>query len=179
MNWEKNYVMQSSNKKAVHNKCLDIMADYSLTQMVHESTRESNILDLFLTNKPGLVKNVHVIPGLGDHECVVMNSCLFPLYSKKAPRKIPLYSKANWDALKSDLSTFSSEYFEKFSNCDIDTKWSHFKEKLNSIIDDHVPTKKLSSRYHVPWINQSLKRLSRKKHRLYNKATKAKKTSKG
>ena len=24
MNWENNYVMQSSNKKAVHNKCLDI-----------------------------------------------------------------------------------------------------------------------------------------------------------
>ena len=29
-------------------------------------------------------------------------------------------------------------------------------------MEEHVPTKITSSRYHVPWMNQNLKRLSRK-----------------
>ena len=78
MLWNNNTVSRSSNKKAVHNLFLECMAEYSLSQMVLEHTRENSTLDLFITNRPGLIKNVHVIPGLGDHECVVMN-CQFQL----------------------------------------------------------------------------------------------------
>ena len=64
IDWNTNSVRDPSNKKAVHDMFLEILADHSLSQLVTDLTRENSILDLFLTNKPGLSKSTHVIPGL-------------------------------------------------------------------------------------------------------------------
>ena len=83
-----------------------------------------------------------------------------------------MFSRANWSDISDELSQFSKDYFDNLVNSDIDTKWQHIKETLTSTIDKHVPSKMSSKRYHVPWITKSLKRLSRKKQRLYNQAKK-------
>ena len=38
------------------------------------------------------------------------------------------------------------------------------------LINDSVPVKVISKRTHLPWVNTSLKRLIRKKQRVYNRA---------
>ena len=54
----------------------DLILDRSLTQLVQQPTRGENVLDLLLTNSPGMVSRVDVVDGLpgSDHE--VANSQL-------------------------------------------------------------------------------------------------------
>lgn len=52
----------------------------------------------------------------------------------------------------------------------VDEKWSCFEDNIHRIMDSCIPSKWTSSRYNLPWFNHSLKRLARRKQRLYNKA---------
>ena len=45
---------------------------------------------------------------------------------------------------------------------------------LQEMMDKHVPSKMTSTRYNLPWLNQKLKRMTKKKQKLYNKAKKSK-----
>ena len=140
-------------------------------------TREQNILDLILTNSPGLVKSSHVIPGLSDHEALVSDFDLNPLFTRKAPRKIHIFSKANWPEIKNEISKFSADYFSRLQNSSVEVKWTEFKSNLTSIIDKYVPSKFISTRYNLPWMSRAILRLSRKKHRLFKKAKRSHKAS--
>ena len=42
--------------------------------MVTEPTRLNNTLDLFFTNLPTLIQEVEVVPGLSDHDAVIVQS---------------------------------------------------------------------------------------------------------
>ena len=70
---------------------VDLLADLSLTQLV-STPRGNNTLDLVITS---LVTACRVIPGVSDHDAVVAEINIKPLKNKQAPRKIPLYKKAN------------------------------------------------------------------------------------
>ena len=52
----------------------------------------------------------------------------------------------------------------------VDEKWSCFEDNIHRIMDSCIPSKWTSSRYNLPWFNHSLKRLARRKQKLYNKA---------
>ena len=52
----------------------------------------------------------------------------------------------------------------------VDEKWSCFEDNIHRIMDSCIPSKWTGSRYNLPWFNHSLKRLARRKQRLYNKA---------
>ena len=57
-----------------------------------------------------------------------------------------------------------------------DTGWTcqilynSFKSKVQSLINSHIPIKMTSSRTNMPWFNNTLKRMCKKKQRLFNKA---------
>jgi len=53
---------------------LDIFNSFGFTQLVDSPTRRNNILDLFVTNRRGLVQNATVSPGLSDHELITIES---------------------------------------------------------------------------------------------------------
>ena len=53
---------------------LDYLNDNALSQMVNTPTRGSNILDIFVTNRPALVDTCDTIDGISDHEAVLRNS---------------------------------------------------------------------------------------------------------
>ena len=52
----------------------------------------------------------------------------------------------------------------------IDEKLSCFEDNIHRIMDSCIPSKLTSLKYTLPWFNHSLKRLARRKQRLYNKA---------
>jgi len=93
--------------KDVNDMLLRILGDFNLTQTVREPTRHSSILDLFITSYPGLHKSTHVIPGDSDHEVVISDNYIMPVRTKKKSRKIFLYSKANWDDIKTAMTRFA------------------------------------------------------------------------
>ena len=52
-------------------------------QIVTSPTRQNNILDIFITNRPSLTSQCHTIPGLGDHHAISIHS----LISTSTPNK--------------------------------------------------------------------------------------------
>ena len=59
----------------------------SLTQIVDFPTRNNNILDIFITNRPSLLKQCYPQPGISDHEIVYVVSYI----------KAPLYQGHKWN----------------------------------------------------------------------------------
>ena len=101
INWDSLTVSNNSNNKAHCLKTLEIMAHFHLEQMQRQPTRLNNTLDLWLTNKPSLVKQCNSIPGISDHDIVLTDSDFKAKINKKAPHKIHLWAKADWDNLRS------------------------------------------------------------------------------
>ena len=81
---------------------VDIAHDHNLSQTVLHPTRLHNIykLDLFLTNYPVSIQSTQVIPGLSDHDIVIIESKIKPLFLKQTNRKILLYNKADWQSCR-------------------------------------------------------------------------------
>ena len=110
INWELGTVLSNSNQKAVNELVLNISQQFDLTQLQREPAGESNLLDLFFTNKPTLVKNVSAIPGISDHEIVLADCNIKPTINKRAPCFIHQWRKADWEKLKSETITFGKNF---------------------------------------------------------------------
>ena len=76
VNWERNCISGNTYLAALCNLFLTFIEDYGLTQMVDFPTRRQNILDIFVTNRPSLVTGCKPVPGISDHEAVLINSLL-------------------------------------------------------------------------------------------------------
>ena len=133
--------------------------------------QEGNILDLYATNKPGLVKSCNDIPGISDHHVVVIDSYLKAHTSKKPPRKVHIWKRAYWDQIHQDAEDFRDKFLNSCSDKDIVENHSSllafFQETL-----DKIPSKMTTSRTNLPWFTQDLKRSCKRKQRLYNRAKK-------
>lgn len=173
IDWQTNTIASSCNNKQLHERLLDLLSDHCLEQMQRDPTRLGNILDLYCTNRPGLVKYSATIPGISDHDIIVVDSSLKPEYTKKKNRKIYLYSKADWNAMKDEISNFADEFIANMSSLSIDNNWGILKNQLQSLLDKYVPSKRSIIRQHLPWVTTTIKRMCRKKQRLYNKARKS------
>ena len=68
--------------------------------MQEEVTRGSNNLDLFFTNRPGLVKQAQTIPGISDHDVVVIDTDIKAKINKCKPRKVYRFKDANWEMIR-------------------------------------------------------------------------------
>jgi len=155
---------------------LDHTRDAALVQIIHEPTRGAATLDLFLTNKPDLTVRSEIIPGLGDHDIVLVDSLLRPAKSVQQQRKIYLWKQANIDQIKSDTITFSNNLLKNPPST-VNETWDLILEHLDKVVQDHVPSKISRSKFHQPWICTQLKRLSRQKYRAWKKAKRSKKSN--
>ena len=64
-----------------------------------------------------------------------------PASTKKAPRKVHLYRKADWDSLKSYMKDFCNSFVLSYEGKSVETLWLEFKEALNAGIGKFIPTK--------------------------------------
>ena len=123
---------------------VDIAQDYALSQ-VNESTCLENILDLFFTNSPTQVQNVTVIPGLSNHNIVMITSkTKLPTY-KQTQRKVPLYSRANWQAIKINIQHLKHDISNLITttNINIHQLWEKFCNSIQNSLFKHIPHKKM------------------------------------
>ena len=130
--WDKICVKGDSSQKSLHEYFLSFMHEFSLSQFVTEHSRDLNILDLVPTNIPSLVKSVHIIPGLSDHEAVVADCCIIPRHIKKPSRKVNLFSKADWDKSRQEAREFSSDFLHNCVNFSVNEKWCRFKDNVKA-----------------------------------------------
>ena len=169
ISWDTEY----SSKSPASDRLLEIVDDHDLSQHVKEPTRRDsntqNILDLILSNNSNIIENVSVVPGISDHDIVLFTVNTFCRRKKNVKRKIFIRKKADSTRIKEELTKLSLQMDTRGFNS-IDEKWSCFEGNIHRIMDSCIPSKWTSSRYNLPWFNHSLKRLARRKQRLYNKA---------
>ena len=137
--------------------------------MVKEPTRYNYILDLFLTTNPTLIKSVACLPGLNDHAMVIAECALKPTPLKQKPSKAQLhvFRKADWPRLKSLLSDYKDKFITNNHGKSVDDLWTEFTSALERFSSECIPTKMVRGKSSLPWITQEIKRLIRKRDRLY------------
>ena len=171
IDWDRTQIKDSCTCKPIYEKFFDIIFDFGLEQIVKEPTRDNNILDLFLTNYPNLIQSTKTLPplGQGDHDIVHHELKVNLGRSKQKQRPVKLYKKTVWNSFRSEMAEYQTEFFKLSENMTADSKWNLFKAALNNLTDKFIPTKLCRPKDGHPWINNFIKRLMRKRDRLYSK----------
>jgi hypothetical protein len=135
--------------------------------MVTDPTRERNILDLFIVNNITLIKKVQVLPGISDHEAVLVEGDITPIINKQPKRQVPLYKKADWEQLKEHVRDFTKGLDMTNRQVNINTLWLNFKLMLESGIKKFIPHREAKRKDGVPWLTLTIKKLIAKRDKLY------------
>ena len=107
INWELNTVVSNAYPLELCNMLLDISSTSGFTQLVDSPTRGNNILNLFLTNTPGLIDVVNVSSSISDHKLIIIKSPLAATLTESQVHTIFLWQHADWQALNERRHLFS------------------------------------------------------------------------
>ena len=162
IDWTSDNITSHQYSITLNNAFITTFADTGLEQTVNEPTRKKKILDLFLTNRPTLVNRCMVIPGVSDHEAVLVESEVSVTCHKPPPRKIFLWKRADMATIKTNIAEYAESVNIQPTN-DIDQLWNNFKKVCEENMTSHVPSKMSTTRFNQPWISKHLKHLTRKK----------------
>ena len=155
IDWKSSTVTGHNYLLPINNAFIDLMYDLGSEQIVDFPTRSSNTLDIFVTNRPTLVNKCIPIPGLSDHDIVMVDANIVSARQKPPKRLIYLWKQCNITDMEQDLHQ-SVQGFLKVSTTStpIDSLWASFK----------------SGRFSQPWCNRKIRRLARQKQRAFRKA---------
>ena len=85
IDWENECMVPQATNATQCSQLLTVVKDAFLDQIVSTPTRiteyTSNLLDLFLTNNRTLINKCEVVPGIGDHEAVYVESSMLRRYA--------------------------------------------------------------------------------------------------
>jgi len=104
ISWDLKSIVSNAYPIELCNVLLDTFSTFGFTQLVDTPTRGSNILDIFATNRPGLIQEVTVSPGLSDQEQIFVKSFIVATLTKSQPRSVYLWHQADWQALHERIS---------------------------------------------------------------------------
>ncbi|XP_072048556.1 uncharacterized protein [Amphiura filiformis] len=173
--WENYSIISYQYRKIINETFLETINNVGLEQLVDEPTRGTNILDLFLTNRPSFVSKCKVIPGVSDHEAVLVDSATRARRQRPVKRKIYLWNRAKLDKIREDVKEFSTDFVaHNDTSTPVEELWNLIDKKLCQVMEDCVPSKYSSQRFNQPWINSSVKKLSRRKKRAFRTAKRTK-----
>ena len=74
--------------------------------------------------------------------------------------------------MREESKKFCTEFSETASTRNIEQNWNAFEAHMKQLVKEHVPKKNVGGRYHLPWMTSTMRRMYRKKGRLYSKAKK-------
>ena len=79
-----------------------------------------------------------------------------------------MHDRANMNALREELHTLLGDNTEtSLGEENIEQLWSKFKVSIAQVVDKYIPHKLSKQRSGLPWINQNIRKLIRKRDRLY------------
>ena len=75
------------------------------------------------------------------------------------------------DGLRDHLARFRDTFLSSdHSHMSVNDMWVSFKSEVIAAIERFIPTKMTKTKYSLPWIDSSIRRLIRKRERLYFRA---------
>ena len=88
-----------------------------------------------------------------------------------SPAEIFLYNPADMEGLRDHLACFRDSFLSSdLSRMSVNDKWVSFKSEVLEAIERFIPTKMTKTKYSLPWIDCTIKRLIKKRDRLYFRA---------
>ncbi|XP_072022667.1 uncharacterized protein [Amphiura filiformis] len=144
IDWPTQTIKPGCPKVALSKELIDLANDFGLEQMVNKPTRKGRILDLFLTTNPTLVVKAVNLPGMSDHDGIPSITIdMVAKKSKKCPRKVYLYHRANSEDLMTDARKISEDFESKdLDRAEVNDLWNEFKDRVESSVEKNVPTLK-------------------------------------
>ncbi|MGL1889688.1 MAG: hypothetical protein OCD76_24455, partial [Reichenbachiella sp.] len=165
--WDDCGVKPNSPCLAISNSLIEITNDAGLMQMNSSPTRNKNILDLYFTNNPTLVRQTKVIPGIGDHDALLVDSLIKPIVNNTVSRKVYQYHKGNMTDLNEELSRFRVNFLANCATESVDDMWSSFHSEMMRLQEEFIPSKMVKPQQSLPWITPAIKRKLKKKQKLF------------
>ena len=112
--------------------------------------------------------------GKADHDIIYVEYDIKAQRIQQAPRKIYLHKRADMDGLRDHLARFRDSFLSSdHSHMSVNDMWVSFKSEVLEAIERFIPTKMTKTKYSLPWIDHSIKRLIRKREKLYFRARKS------
>jgi hypothetical protein len=130
IDWVNMEIKTGTSDREVQQALLDITSEYGLTQIHDKPTREGNMLDLVFTNNPSLIKTTGNAPGISDHDIIITDSMIKPHYCKQLPQKRYIFSKANWEKIKTDFTEIAKDINNNINSKDINYCWNQVKHGI-------------------------------------------------
>ena len=162
-----------TNYPGLHQRFGELLNERGLEQMVEEPTRGEATLDLMVTNNPTRISKVQVIPGISDHDCVLIDLDQRVIRHKQTPRQIPLYKKAQWEELEQHMRQAGEEIKEQANTASADTLWELFSNAIQEGVRKFIPHKTCKARDNLPWVTPEIRKMIKRKNRLSYKKRKS------
>ncbi|CAC5390522.1 unnamed protein product [Mytilus coruscus] len=75
--------------------------------------------------------------------------------------------------MKTEANNFGNDFINNHQNStNINKMWEEFKDEIQKLTDKHIPQRTITHQHGYPWITIELRRMMRKRDRLYNKIKK-------
>ena len=116
-----------------------------LTQHVLLPTRQSEILDLILTNDEKLIEDVELGEAIGNSDHAIIRFKIKCKFKRTNDRMFctPNFGKGNYDAIRMFLSRF--EWIEMFKGKTVDEMWIIVKSTLAEAQDRFIPMRRMGA----------------------------------
>ena len=99
--------------------------------------------------------------GKADHDIVYIEYDIKAKRIQQAPQKIFLYDHL--------IARFKDSFLSSdHSHSSVHDMWVSFKSEVIAAIERFIPTKMTKTKYSFPWIDTSIKRLIRKRDKLFS-----------
>ena len=152
--WKSQTVAHGLNQGILCENVVSVFSYHHLKQLTKESTWEESILDLYVTNRPGLFRSVEIIPGYADHHTVVVDSDIKLRFSKKPWRTVLLVVQCCVGHPKGEnYKVPASRIFYKCMLIEMPTStiYRAFRSHVENIMKD-IPAKLNKCRRDLPWV---------------------------
>ena len=146
IDWKYCNLLPCNLPSSICNIFIDFMLEYGFTQLVDFPTREHNILDIFLTNRPSYEYVCKPLAGISNHEIVYVTSAMDIELQKPISHRIYLWHKANFEHIKSLVNSLVDEFLTKHDD-DIPGQLKPFG-KLSKVYVQAVLTRIISQHFH-------------------------------
>jgi len=107
-------------------------------------------LDLFFTNNPTLIQQTKVIPGISDHEMVIIDSLIKTLQTKAKPKTVFQYHKGNFIELCKELEEYKNGFISKCDSMSTEEMCSDYVKKLLELQNKFIPQKTVETKHNLP-----------------------------
>ena len=104
-------------------------------QVVTFPTRAQNILDLCFVSHPDMILICAPVPGLSDHDAVLITFQTYVPIVKQNSRIVHLYKLADWDKIREEVLNMTETYFDlNQTPRSVDENWSFFSQNFQQIL---------------------------------------------